>query len=453
MAAYGRFPPDSSSRGAHSLLTSGSAKARVEAARTVARVMAGTSLDSALARVDLRELSPQQVSMLRALSYGVLRDYSLLASLLARMMETPLNNEPELHALMLCGLHQLRSMRVATHAAVNETVEAVALLGKDKLRGLVNAVLRRYQRERPALEALLSSHPGKQYSYPGWLSDQIQADWPENWQAILAAGNEQGPLTLRVNRRRLTRETYLRRLDGEGIAASIVPYAEDAVMLESPLPVEQIPNFSDGTVSVQDAAAQLAADLLEVQPGMRVLDACSAPGGKAAHLLERFDHLDLLALDHDAERLKRVADTLRRLQLDAQLVTGDAGDTRAWWDHNFFDRILLDAPCSGTGVIRRHPDIKWLRRHTDVPQLASVQLRMLNALWPLLAPGGVLLYATCSILRAEGESVVKSFLKIQPGAKHSPIIADWGEARVVGRRIAPGGAFDGFYYARLIKPR
>ena len=431
-----------------------SAKVRVEAACAVARVMAGTNLDNALARADIRDMLPQQISMMRAVAYGVLRDYSLLSSLLARMMEKPLNNEPELHALILCGLHQLRSMRVATHAAVNETVEAVAVMGKDKLRGLVNAVLRRYQRDhRVGLEALLSSHPGKQYSYPGWLSDQIQADWPENWQTILAAGNEQGPLTLRVNRRRVSRETYLRRLDSEGIAATAVPHAIDAVMLETPIPVEQIPNFSDGTVSVQDASAQLAADLLDVQPGMRVLDACAAPGGKTAHLLERFDHLDVLALDHDRERLKRVADTLRRLKLDAQMVSGDASDTRLWWDHNPFDRILLDAPCSGSGVIRRHPDIKWLRRHTDIPQLASVQLRMLNALWPLLGAGGVLLYATCSILRAEGESVIKSFLKSQPGAKHSPIVAEWGEARSVGRRIAPGGAFDGFYYARLIKPR
>jgi 16S rRNA (cytosine967-C5)-methyltransferase len=444
--------PDTASRH-KSLLAPGSAKVRVEAACVVARVMSGTNLDDALARADTSGMLPPQISMLRALSYGVVREHSLLSGLLARMMETPLNNEPELHALMLCGLHQLRSMRVATHAAVNETVEAVAVLGKDKLRGLVNAVLRRYQRERPALEALLSTHPGKQYSYPGWLSDQIQADWPQNWQAILAAGNEQGPLTLRVNRRRVSRDVYLRRLDAEGIAASAVPYADDAVMLDSPRPVDQIPHFSDGAVSVQDAAAQLAADLLDAQPGMRVLDACSAPGGKAAHLLERIDHLDLLALDHDSERLKRVADTLGRLKLDAQLVRGDASDTRKWWDHNYFDRILLDAPCSGSGVIRRHPDIKWLRRHTDIAQLAAVQLRMLNALWPLLAPGGVLLYATCSILRAEGESVVKSFLKSEPGAKHVPIAADWGEACAVGRRIAPGGAFDGFYYAKLLKPQ
>ncbi|MGH8457498.1 MAG: 16S rRNA (cytosine(967)-C(5))-methyltransferase RsmB, partial [Stenotrophobium sp.] len=355
----------------------GSAEVRVEAARAVARVMAGMNLDNALAQASTAGYSPQQLSLLRALSYGVLRDHSLLAALLARMMEKPLNKEPELHALMLGGLFQLRSMRVATHAAVNETVEAAALLGKDKLRGLVNAVLRRYQREGAALEALLPTHPAKQFSCPGWLADRIQTDWPQSWQAVLASGNEQGPLTLRVNRRRLTREAYLLRLDAEGIAARAVTHAGDAVMLDAPRPVQEIPGFSDGLVSVQDASAQFASELLDAQPGMRVLDACAAPGGKTAHLLERVDDLDLMALDKDAQRLKRVSDTLRRLHLDAQLVTGDAGDPRDWWHHNPFDRILLDAPCSGTGVIRRHPDIKWLRRHTDIAQLADAQSALL----------------------------------------------------------------------------
>jgi 16S rRNA (cytosine967-C5)-methyltransferase len=431
---------------------SSSAKARVEAARVIAHVMAGTNLDNALTRVDVEAITPQQMPMLRALCNGVLRDWSLLNALLSKMMEKPLNKEPELQALILGGLFQLRSMRVAQHAAVNETVEGVTLLGKDKLRGLVNAILRRYQREREALEAQLPTHPAKQYSYPSWLADQIQGDWP-NWPTILAAGNEQGPLTLRVNRRRMTRDAYLKELEAAGIAATAVPFADDAVTLAEAIPVEKIPLFSNGTVSVQDAAAQLAAELLQVEPGMRVLDACAAPGGKTAHLLEHYDHLDLLAMDHDPMRLKRVYDNLRRLDLDAPLVRGDATDTRDWWDHNKFDRILLDAPCSGSGVIRRHPDIKWLRRHTDIPQLAEMQLLMLNSLWPLLAPGGVLLYATCSILRMEGESVIKNFLKNQPAAKHSPIEAEWGEGRSVGRRIAPGGAFDGFYYARLSKPR
>ena len=428
------------------------ARARVEAARVIAQVIGGSNLDNALQRIDHGNVTPNQMPLLRALCNGVLRDWLLLNGLLARMMEKPLNKEPELQALILCGLFQLRSMRVAAHAAVNETVEGVTLLGKEKLRGLVNALLRRYQRERETLEMLLPTHPAKRYSYPGWLAERIENDW-SNWPEILAAGNEQGPLTLRVNRRRMTREAYLQELEAAGIAASATPHAGDAVTLEQAVAVDLIPRFAEGVVSVQDASAQLAADLLPLEPGMRVLDACAAPGGKTAHLLERMDNLDLLALDQDAARLKRVSETLQRLQLHGKVLQGNAAQPESWWDRQPFDRILLDAPCSGSGVIRRHPDIKWLRRHTDIAQLAGVQLKMLQALWPLLAPGGILLYATCSILAAEGEEVVKHFLRTQPAAKHSPIEASWGEARTVGRRIAPGGAFDGFYYARLIKPR
>lgn len=433
------------------MLPSGSAKVRVEAARAIARVMAGSNLDQALARADIRDLGPQQVSMLRALSYGVLREHGLLSSLLSRLLDHPLQGEEELHALLLVGLHQLRSMRVATHAAVNETVEAVALLGKARMRALVNALLRRYLRERPALEALIAPTAAR-HSYPEWLADEIREDWPQTWEAVLNGGNAQGPLTLRVNRRQVARDVYLRRLDAAGIAANSVPGAPDAVLLDQAMPVEKIPDFADGAVSVQDVSAQLAADLLDLRPGQRVLDACAAPGGKAAHLLERCDDLDLTALDVDGERLQRVRETLQRLHLQARVVAGNAAEPRAWWDGKPYDRILLDAPCSGTGVIRRHPDIKWLRRFSDIPRMAATQLALLNALWPLLAPGGVLLYATCSILKAEGEDVIKAFLRAQPGAKHAAIAADWGEARPVGRRIAPGGAFDGFYYARLIKP-
>jgi 16S rRNA (cytosine967-C5)-methyltransferase len=430
----------------------GSAKVRVEAARVIARVLAGSNLDSALLRADTGEFLPQQRALLRALGYGVLRDYALLSSLLARIMAKPLINEPELQALLLAGLFQLRSMNVASHAAVNETVEAAALLGKDRLRGLVNAVLRRYQRDRPSLEAVLPTHPAKQFSYPGWLADAIQSDWPEQWQTILEAGNRQAPLTLRVNRRRSTLDAYQSQLRSAGLDSRALPEAEDALVLEQAVPVEELPGFFQGEVSVQDASAQLAVDLLDLRNGLRVLDACAAPGGKTAHMLERYDDLELLALDRDPQRVHRIADTLKRLRLQARVASGDALHPAAWWDRKRYDRILLDAPCSGTGVIRRHPDIKWLRRHTDIPQLARTQLQMLTALWPLLAPGGVLLYATCSILRAEGEEVVREFLKTTASAKHVSIEADWGIACRLGRRIAPGGDFDGFYYARLVKP-
>lgn len=413
--------------------------------------MAGANLDTALGKADTQDFTPQNLSLLKALCYGVLREHLLLSNLVSQLMERPLQNEPELHSLLLLGLYQLRSMRVATHAAVNETVEATTPLGKERMRGLVNALLRRYQRESAVLEAALPQALGQRLSYPDWLSLEIKRDWPENWHSVLAGGNEQGPLTLRVNRRRISREDYLQRLQAAELVASAVPHTPDALMLEQALPVEEIPGFSEGLVSVQDASAQLAANLLDAQPGMRVLDACAAPGGKTAHLLETVDGLEVLALDQDAARLKRVEETLARLQLKAQVKVADVLTSHLWWDQKPFDRILLDAPCSGTGVIRRHPDIKWLRREKDIPRLMQTQLKMLDALWPMLATGGVLVYATCSVLRAEGEDVIKAFLRTRPEAKHLPIVAEWGEARVVGRRIPPGGAWDGFYYARLMK--
>jgi 16S rRNA (cytosine967-C5)-methyltransferase len=426
-----------------------SATARADAARCVAAVLAGRSLDEALRLHGAADA--EQAGLVRAIAYGSLREYRLLDALAAALLERPLRGEPELHALLLCGLYQLRSMRVPAHAAVAETVAAAAILGKPWGKGLVNAVLRRYQRERAALDAALPQDPAVLLSYPDWLVRAIRSDWPEAWEAVLAAGSQPGPLALRVNARRGGREAYLATLAAAGIGARTVPVAPDAVVLDTAVPVEQIPGFADGAVSVQDVSAQLAADLLQAAPGQRVLDACAAPGGKAAHLLERCADLDLTAADHDAARLERVRQTLQRLRLSAHLRVADAAQAASWWDGQGFDRILLDAPCSGTGVIRRHPDIKWLRRAGDIPKMAAQQGRLLRALWPLLAPGGTLLYATCSILRAEGEDVVKEFLGAQADARESVIEAAWGQAGAVGRRIAPGGDFDGFYYARLAR--
>lgn len=424
---------------------------RAAAARAIAGVMSGMNFDHALQQAGAADLTPQDLSLLKAIGYGVVREHRLLAEILSKLLSHPLKNEPEINALMLAGLFQLRSMRVAPHAAVGETVAAVTLLGKDKLRGLVNAVLRRYQREHETLEAALPVALAVRLSYPDWLSRLIQADWPENAGRVLEAGNQPGPLTLRVNRRKIGRDGYLDKLTAAGIAAQTIEHLPDALVLESALGVESIPGFASGEVSVQDASAQLAAGILGAEPGMRVLDACAAPGGKTAHLLERCDDLYVMAMDVDEQRIRRVEDNLARLALEARIVTGDAGDPPRWWDGNPFERILLDAPCSGTGVIRRHPDIKWLRRETDIPKMAAVQKGMLQALWPLLSPGGALVYATCSVLKAEGEDVVKHFLISNPDAKHVAIDAGWGEARSVGRRIAPGGNFDGFYYAKLVK--
>jgi 16S rRNA (cytosine967-C5)-methyltransferase len=427
---------------------SASAQVRAEAARAVARVMAGRTLDDALVAARRGELTAQNRSLLRALAYGVVREHTLLAHLARQLLDKPLQKQPEVEALLLCGVHQLRSMRMPAHAAVAETVNAVKPLDAPWARGLVNAVLRRYQRERRALEEALPTDPVVRHSHPEWLVDALRRDWPRQWKALLQANNEPGPLTLRVNRRAAIVQDCLQRLPGAGLAGRLMPGAPDAIVLEDAVPVERIPGFAEGRVSVQDAAAQLAAGLLDAQAGERVLDACAAPGGKAAHLLERTE-AQVLALDVDAARLARAQATLERLQLRAELKAGDARAPREWWDGRPFDRILCDAPCSGTGVIRRHPDIKWLRRPADIPRMAGAQLELLAALWPLLAPRGVLLYAVCSTLHAEGDGVVRSFLDAVPEARADRIDASWGEATAHGRRIAPGGDFDGFYYARL----
>jgi len=424
---------------------------RAEAARAVARVTAGRTLDDALAACDTAALTTQNRSLLKALAYGVVREHTLLAALAAKLLDKPLDKAPEVQALLLCGLQQLRSMRMPAHAAVAETVNAVALLQAHWARGLVNAVLRRYQRERRELEDALPTDPAVRLSHPGWMIDAIRRDWPRAWKKVLLENNEQAPLTLRVNRRRMAVAEYLaRELPGAGLGGHAVAGAPDALALQEAVPVDELPGFADGVVSVQDAAAQLAVDLLDLRPGLRVLDACAAPGGKTAHMLERAD-CGVLALDIDAARLRRVEENLARLNLRAAVKAGDARDPQAWWDGRPFDRILCDAPCSGTGVIRRHPDIKWLRRPGDLPRLAQAQRELLHALWPTLAPGGTLVYAVCSVLSQEGDAVVQDFLAAEPTARALPVEASWGEVRPHGRRLPPGGDFDGFYFARLGK--
>lgn len=422
---------------------------RAAAARTISRVLRGASLDDALQPAS-RYRVPADAAMARLLAYGVLRELSLLQWLVAQMVEKPLPADDETQTLLLVGLYQLRNLETPAHAAINETVAATEYLRRPQASGLVNAVLRRYQREHAALEARLPAEPALRYSHPAWLLQQLQADWPAQWEALLAANNAQGPLTLRVNRRRLSRDEYLKRLGEMQIAAEAVAGVPDAVMLAEPRPVEKIPGFTTGQVSVQDASAQIAAGLLQVQDGQRVLDACAAPGGKTAHLLEQAD-VEVIAVDSDPQRLIRVDENLRRLKLEARLVAGDAGEPARWWDRWPFDRILLDAPCSATGVIRRHPDIKWLRRDTDIAALQATQLRLLEACWTMLKPGGRLVYATCSTLSAEGDEVVKRFQRLHEDAQVQAIAANWGEATALGRRLAPGGAHDGFYYAALHK--
>jgi 16S rRNA (cytosine967-C5)-methyltransferase len=422
---------------------------RSAAALAVAAVLAGRSLDDALPEHD-ETLAPGDRGLLRALAYGVLREHGFLAAIVGKMLKSPLTDEPRVAALVEVGLFQLRSMRVSPHAAVSETVEACEAIGAPQRRPLVNALLRRFQRERRALELAAAGDAARRWSHPTWLIDKLRCDWPENWERVLGGGNDQGPLTLRINRRRTTRADYAGRLRAAGLSYHEVAEAPEALVLDAAVPVDRLPGFAEGEVSVQDVSAQLAVDLLDLAPGMRVLDACCAPGGKTAHMLERAD-VHVLAVDRDEQRMVRVEENLSRLGLSAELLAWDAAKLQDRWSGEPFDRILLDAPCSGTGVIRRHPDIKWLRRHDDIPRMAAEQLRLLESLWPLLAPGGRLVYATCSILAAEGEDVVRRFFTMRADLKHEAIDAPWGEACRFGRRVAPGGDFDGFYYACLRK--
>ncbi len=425
---------------------------RALAARVLVKVLdEGRSLSTALPPA-LEQAAPADRALLQALCYGSLRWQPRLEALLGQLLQQPLKaREREVHALLLLGLFQLLEMDLPQHAAVDTTVEAARALKKEWAVRLVNGVLRNFLRRRETLLAALEADPVAAFAHPRWLVQALREAWPDDWQRVLAANNARAPMTLRVNRRRLARTDYLARLAEAGIEAEAHPHAPDALVLATPCDVHALPGFDDGLVSVQDAAAQLAADLLDLRPGQRVLDACAAPGGKTGHMLEREAGLsEVVALDADAGRLRRVDENLQRLGLAATLLAADAGDPEAWWDGRPFDRILLDAPCSATGVIRRNPDIKALRRADDIGALASEQGRLLDALWPLLAHDGMLVYATCSVLPAENHRQVAAFLARRDDAEERPIGASWGRACVHGRQILPGAAeMDGFYYACL----
>jgi len=405
------------------------------------------SLTEALAGVLPDLNSANDKSFVQALGYGVMRHLPRLEFLLSHLAHRPIR-DPRVRILALLGLCQLAFMAVKPHAAVSETVAA----GEAWAKPLLNAVLRTYQRRREELDALAAADPEAAFAHPFWLIERLRADWPEQAEDLLRANNRQPPMTLRTNRLRIGREDYLARLAAAEIAAQAHPSFPCALTLQQPCDVALLPGFAVGLVSVQDAAAQWATGLLDAQPGERVLDACAAPGGKAAHLLETCPEIDLTALDLDAARTGKIAATFARLGLRGGVATADAADPQAWWDGRPFQRILLDAPCSGTGVIRRHPDIKFLRRPDDIAQLAAGQRRLLDALWPLLAPAGVLLYATCSVLREENAAQIGAFLRDHPDAAEWTILEGPGVADSHGRQILTGSDdMDGFYYARLRK--
>ncbi len=413
----------------------------------------GRSLAETLPNAVERLRDSSERALLKELSYGTLRWYPQLDGVAQLLLRKPFKRKDgDVFALLLVGLYQLMHLRVAPHAAVSLSVSAVDDLGKSWAKGLVNAVLRGYQRD-PALLARACTAPGAQLAHPDWLLAAFKRDWPDHWQAIAQANNARPPMTLRVNQGRVGRDAYLAQLEQKSLLARVCDFAPDALTLDQPIDVLHLPEFARGWVSVQDAAAQLAARLLDAQPGERVLDACAAPGGKSAHILERQPALaELVAVDRDAQRMRRVSENLQRLELQARCVVADAVATADWWDGRPFDRILLDAPCTATGVIRRHPDIKVLRREADVAGLVAQQARLLHALWPLLQEGGTLVYATCSVLREENELQMQNFLSAHVHAHAVPVASDWGHACAVGRQILPGEAdMDGFYYAILRK--
>ena len=389
----------------------------------------------------------------KEICYGVLRRLRPLQSMLDTLLHRPLaSKDGDVKVALLIGLYQLMYTRVSTHAAVATSAALGRHLGKPKATALINAVLRSFLRRRRELSGTIARAERPERSHPQWLVAALRRAWPSRWREILIANDAHPPLTLRVNALRTRRAEYLERLRGRGMEARSAPHCDHGITLARPVGVTELPGFLEGEVSVQDAAAQLAAPLLDPSPEARVLDACAAPGGKSAHLLEVNPSLRLTALDIDRKRAARIESTLARLELAATVHCADAGEPARWWDGLPYQFVLVDAPCTATGVIRRHPDLKWLRRPDDAARLAGQQLRLLASVWPLLARGGVLLYATCSVLPTENDDVVTRFLADHPDAKLGAIDAIWGIATRHGRQILPGeDGMDGFFYARLVK--
>jgi len=411
----------------------------------------GASLRATFAAFSTKLHDARDRALLSALLHAGARWWLRFDAALDTLLEQPLRaREPRVHALLVLGLVQIEVLRLADYAAVAATVEAARALGRPKFANLVNAVLRRWLREREPRVAALEREPTTRTAHPSWLIEAIATDWPTQCANILAANNIEAPLTLRVNRRRITRNAYAQRLLDAGVASSAHDTLPDAIVLDGGADVTTLPGYAEGWFSVQDGAAQAAAELLDAASGMRVLDACAAPGGKSAHILERSD-VDLLALDRDAKRLVPLRANLERLGLRADVRVGDAAAPQAWWDGHPYDRILLDAPCSATGVIRRQPDIKLHRRAGDIGALVTTQAALLDALWPLLKAGGRLVYATCSVLAAENGAQISAFLRRHADAQATPVLPSWHRAGSGAQNLPGERGMDGFFYAVVEK--
>ena len=427
---------------------------RLAAAKALTAVLNGkASLNSSLP-LQLDKVEVRDRGLTQDLAFGTARWQPRLSALANKLLQKPFKAaDADVEALLLVGLYQLLYTRIPAHAAIGETVGCADKLKKPWAKALLNAVLRNAQRESEALLVELEHDPVVRTAHPRWLQKSLKAFWPEQWEAICAANNAHPPMILRVNRRHKTRDAYLQLLVEAGIEARPCVFSQDGIVLAEPCDVRNLPGFAEGWISVQDEAAQLAADLLDLAPGQRVLDACCAPGGKTCHILEVEPKLaGVVAVDLEAKRLVRVRENLERLGLSAELIAADGRDTATWWDGKPFQRILLDAPCSATGVIRRHPDIKLTRQPDDIAALATLQGELLDAMWPTLEVGGILLYATCSTLPTENTEVIEAFLARTPGARELDIAGQFGIKQPHGRQLlAQEGGHDGFYYAKLIK--
>jgi len=424
------------------------AEAFAAAARALGRVLSGQSLNEALADLKRRAPAPALAAAAQDLCYNALRGYGLVDVALDRLLEKPLTDVP-VRGLLLAALAELVARPQSAHAVVHQAVEGAALLGNARVKGLVNGVMRNFQRRmREIVAEIEATEPGR-YRHPQWWIDALRIAYPQQWESALLESNRHPPMVLRVNRRRVSVDAYLEKLQQAGMAARSL--GQQAILLEKPCRVERLPGFASGEVSVQDAGAQRAALLLDVRDGMRVLDACAAPGGKTGHLLE-LARVDLVAVDADSARANRISENLSRLQLPARIVVADCREPEAFSDGRLFDRILLDAPCSASGVVRRHPDIKWLRRRTDAAEFGRAQAQLLDASWRVLAPGGKLLYATCSVFPEENGAQVREFLVRRPEAEllALPRFSGWDDD--AQGQILPSAASDGFYYALLRKP-
>ena len=427
---------------------------RAAAAEVIARVLRGQSLSALLPEYSDR-VEEKDRPLLKEMCFGTMRWYPQIAILLKQLLAKPLREKDlEVQGLLACGLYQLMHMRIAEHAILNETVSATTKLNRRWAKGLVNAVLRNFQRQRQELLEQQESNQVFQAANPKWLLNKIVESWPaETAEQIIAANNRQAPMMLRVNALRSSRADYLKQLADAEIGSSEASHSSQGILLNSPMDVSLLPAFANGFVSVQDEAAQLAAPLLMLESGQSVLDACCAPGGKTCHILEsQPDLARVVAVDIEPRRLTRVDENLKRLGLEAEIIAADAGDLKQWWNGQPFDRILIDAPCSASGVIRRHPDIKILRKPADIAKLSGIQLQLVNQLWQALGKDGILLYATCSVLPDENDQVIRQFLAENADASLLTIDADWGTKTDYGRQLFPEiNGNDGFYYSRLQK--